>query len=683
MNTTTEKMPNAAKQATVNPPADARVDERLFEHWRWLSNLLNKTLSPKEREIVQLPSDLPSKSDLSLGLENLTGNCSRRVVFAEASKFLFRKCYPSKIEKKDIEKYIEKMGRTAPFNASVQDALDDICDWVFPVGWDKGYVDKVNSTIPSVSGSVESSSFEGGVRGYFSGINYTSEMFKAEAEGLKVFKPMEQHRILKAVPAKGKERLVTLASANQIRLRPMHDLIYDRISRFEFILRGDAKIDSLCNMTRASNDEVFVSGDYESATDNLSSRHSVFILQKLRSRSRNIPYELFDEAIRSMNGTFQVGRDKPGCPPKPRYVQSNGQMMGNFLSFPLLCITNLLGVVLAFGIRQTKRMSREGILKINGDDIVFRCSLRDSEKWFDSVQQAGLVLSRGKTLVHKRIFSINSTFFCATDKRIQLIPVIRSLSIYNGIENPQNGIPQTIDGIIRSLLWGLPSTFGGICLRAEVEKRLARRNKIAIREGLRERVKSKGVPRFFCATDDHIGWVDPRTFLGMGWLRARERYCRSSNLSARPLKSGRGFFVPTPSDTEYKKKYTENRRLVNYLSCWNEVENPERREVHPRPFLLIPLPPVNKLVTEIDRIVDLKMGAQVWKMNSWYDRPTSNPNTFLELIKLTEVGKVPAPRGSFNSMQSMLPRSFKPHGSDGSVEARSHWTDISFVRSGA
>jgi hypothetical protein len=102
--------------------------------------------------------------------------------------------------------------------------------------------------------------------------------------------------------------------------------------------------------------------------------------------------------------------------------------MGNLLSFPLLCLTNYIAFKMS--------VRRHVPLRINGDDIVFRCTLKEFEIWAANVRKAGLVLSKGKTLVHHRFFSLNSTFFEGRkQKKPSLVPVIRSKSIFGSVDD--------------------------------------------------------------------------------------------------------------------------------------------------------------------------------------------------------------------------------------------------------
>jgi hypothetical protein len=88
-------------------------------------------------------------------------------------------------------------------------------------------------------------------------------------------------------------------------------------------------------------------------------------------------------------------------------------------------------------------------LKINGDDIVFRATKEEGDRWCDSVSQSGLTLSKGKTLIHHRFFSINSTFFCAKSQKVKAVPVIRTSVLVKDCNSPES-----LQGRVKAFCWG-------------------------------------------------------------------------------------------------------------------------------------------------------------------------------------------------------------------------------------
>jgi hypothetical protein len=110
--------------------------------------------------------------------------------------------------------------------------------------------------------------------------------------------------------------------------------------------------------------------------------------------------------------------------------------MGNFLSFPLLCVANYL----AF--RYLADPEGKLPVRVNGDDIVFRASRDVYQHWADGVANFGLTLSRGKTLVSNAIFSLNSTFFRARrGQRVEALPFLRAKCLY-----PAGKLPNEVSG---------------------------------------------------------------------------------------------------------------------------------------------------------------------------------------------------------------------------------------------
>jgi len=96
------------------------------------------------------------------------------------------------------------------------------------------------------------------------------------------------------------------------------------------------------------------------------------------------------------------------------FKQTNGQLMGSTLSFPVLCIANLICYVAAFNrfwasIGSGRRMRLDDICAlINGDDSLFPCNARIYAFWKEACAEMGFQLSPGKCLVHRSIATVNS-----------------------------------------------------------------------------------------------------------------------------------------------------------------------------------------------------------------------------------------------------------------------------------
>lgn len=292
-----------------------------------------------------------------------------------------------------------------------------VVEKIFPVGWDHGYARVVSSYTPPTSSCLEATTSQGGSRGRW---HRGQSRFIQIASGIS--DPPETEFIARFmnVDCGGKSRSVTVASSDQCLLGPMHRLIYGQLDRnCEWLLRGEAKPCKFRNFQKAGS-EVFVSGDYQSATDNLPLEVAECILGVLERRARFIPSGVFSLARRSLRATVEYPLGEHGA---CRFKQVRGQLMGNLLSFPLLCLQNYA----AFRWCVNRQTVPDSLVRINGDDIVFRSSRQVASRWMDTVSSLGLVVSRGKTLVSSSFFSLNSTFFKVFPQRLpRLIPVVRS-----------------------------------------------------------------------------------------------------------------------------------------------------------------------------------------------------------------------------------------------------------------
>jgi len=156
-----------------------------------------------------------------------------------------------------------------------------------------------------------------------------------------------------------------------------------------------------------------------------------------------VPSGIRDSAMSTLRMGMFDKRD-----PDLIYHQHRGQLMGNLISFPLLCIVNYL----AFRFYSGTAFSRDSIpVRVNGDDIVFRSTPSVSDRWMRGVVGSGLTLSPGKTMVHRTFFSLNSSLFRAGRRRVFLIPVVRSTAFGYSAR----------DGSVESLVGRWRSSFPG------------------------------------------------------------------------------------------------------------------------------------------------------------------------------------------------------------------------------
>lgn len=304
------------------------------------------------------------------------------------------------------EKHRSLMKEAFPVSDSrFEDHLLKTVDQFFPVGWDRGYLRSVESVSLPLSAGVDLPRSKGGVAS--SGMG-RDELGKA-CLGIDEEFPFTNHVKFCSVITEGKVRGITINHKEHHVLRPLHNVLYDHLSRFGWLLRGDARTDRFADF-RYVDGRVFVSGDYETATDGLSTEVSELILDSILSRCRYVPVSVRSWAQKSLRSRIEYSDGSV-------IEQQRGQLMGNLLSFPLLCLYNY--IVFKYFVK------RRVPLRINGDDIVTQLKREEYDAWANGLGDFGMKLSAGKTFVHHKYFAINSTYFWATENRVELMEVLR------------------------------------------------------------------------------------------------------------------------------------------------------------------------------------------------------------------------------------------------------------------
>jgi len=183
-----------------------------------------------------------------------------------------------------------------------------------------------------------------------------------------------------------------------------------------------------------------VSGDYKAATDKLNINFTKLLFEEFLTKlevsdeDRDIYRQvLYAQRLRYPKRYAKNLRSKFShldVTPNDECFsvdQKNGQLMGSILSFPILCLANLVCYKLALeeyiNIGNTGRPYKVSVFDlpvlVNGDDIYFRTNDRFYVIWLRVITIAGFQLSVGKNYVHPNTFTINSQCFHyheATDK---------------------------------------------------------------------------------------------------------------------------------------------------------------------------------------------------------------------------------------------------------------------------
>lgn len=336
--------------------------------------------------------------------------------------FLFRKVVPPATEP-DVAAYVKKLSTpSAPLDPSFLAHVRKGARELFPEGWDKTYRAHVEAfTLPS-SSAIGCPRMYGGVRGRMrSGKACVQRpVVRAFQLGQSTDTICRDVRVM-SVPDGPKWRIVTVGHPTRLWLRPVHHALYDALTdgRFPQFLRGDATAPVFRGFRSCGEDEVIVSGDYASATDNLPLEGSETILREAFANARFIPHHVRAEALRSWRSTLKYPLPGDTYKFSGSVEQESGQLMGSLMSFPILCAFNHL--VFTYLVR------RPVPVVYNGDDIVFRARREEADHWMERVGDYGFTLSRGKTLVRRRLFSLNSRFFYAQGSECpSIVKTIRS-----------------------------------------------------------------------------------------------------------------------------------------------------------------------------------------------------------------------------------------------------------------
>jgi hypothetical protein len=194
--------------------------------------------------------------------------------------------------------------------------------------------------------------------------------------------------------------------------RPLQKAIHSSmrdLDPFRLIGRPFSCTDVMDLAELAAPTDRWFSIDYSAATDGLSWRYSGEIFKWIIAL---LPEEqrLIAEDVLAPHALHYPIRDSPGC----RYFrgyQTNGQLMGSILSFPILCLANL-GVYLKVtenvqrGWTDAQRLRH---VLVNGDDMLYASSPDLWDVHVDIAGRVGLEMSVGKAYMHETYANINST----------------------------------------------------------------------------------------------------------------------------------------------------------------------------------------------------------------------------------------------------------------------------------
>ena len=253
------------------------------------------------------------------------------------------------------------------------------------------------------------------------------------------------HTNVTIIPLKEPLKIRTISKGNALKYwlaKPCQKAMRKALSAFDqFALTGGSlevshlswlwsKTDSFAQMVRSRRPDVMeepefldldfshiVSGDYKGATDGLDIQATKAAFEAflgladvdLDPDTRCQYFSTLQDVLYEQNLHYQ--RDGPDTT-----KQTNGQLMGSNLSFPILCIVNLIGYWMTMEDYTDLTLEPHELpVLVNGDDILFRTPRPRPddptsfyELWKSNITKLGFELSVGKNYVHDKVFTINS-----------------------------------------------------------------------------------------------------------------------------------------------------------------------------------------------------------------------------------------------------------------------------------
>lgn len=178
---------------------------------------------------------------------------------------------------------------------------------------------------------------------------------------------------------------------NNLRRHPTFELIGKPVNA-ELILNAMG--------ARLEEDEEYLSGDFQSATDLIKTDATRIVADEVAKvfKIEGTEKELF---IRSLvDHIFGSGK------------QVAGQLMGSITSFPILCIIVATACRWAAEVTSGKQIPLRNLpLRVNGDDNLMRCKKGTQAIWRIICKSYGLIESVGKTYASREFLEINSMTF--------------------------------------------------------------------------------------------------------------------------------------------------------------------------------------------------------------------------------------------------------------------------------
>jgi hypothetical protein len=227
------------------------------------------------------------------------------------------------------------------------------------------------------------------------------------------------HCKVQVLPEACKGRTITKHPANCHVLKPLQKALFKIVSDYKCMkpCKTPSYLKEVNDLKQISDslghtDAVWVSGDYSSATDGLHFDLSQVAMEEIATVMEDID-PVVAAWVRHEGGQhLLVYPEHTNLSPA---IQTNGQLMGSLLSFPILCLANAFTLVYSCGYKMDTMPAL-----FHGDDLAARMPLEDYFKWKSFAGQIGLTLSPGKNYVNKNWVSIDSQVYFVTGSSQQM-----------------------------------------------------------------------------------------------------------------------------------------------------------------------------------------------------------------------------------------------------------------------
>jgi len=293
---------------------------------------------------------------------------------------------------------------------------------LFPVGWDRRYVSNVDNFIPRASAREQYPDIAVGLRPHADVIWRGEDLGREEFVSRCLDESPHSSKFevgcrYKEVMTAGKLRPLVIYDHRIDVLGPLNTTIYDYLSTKPWLLRGsptEARIKAVC--TGRVNSSV----DLVSATDGLPLDVAEEILKVLFFSCQRVPASVRKLAMNSLRPEVSFNRKTERGKTLPRV--SHGQMMGAYLSFPLLCLQSYLGA------RWAARFDPDAKFLVNGDDCIISATRGVLPEDYPSFFE----LNTKKTITSSSVVEVNSTAFLKEGKRWREVRHVRRGTVLPG-----------------------------------------------------------------------------------------------------------------------------------------------------------------------------------------------------------------------------------------------------------